>query len=149
MSMLVERPEKLIQVLEQSRDILREIRDGIGGAPQERPADNGPDLWLSIEQAAKHAALSPTTLRRAIKQGLLDAKNVSLGKKRPTYRVTMRQLNNFIENGGAPADERVERPATHVVLLEYRSRHLPELAHENGDVLDADVDVETNSGDPS
>ncbi|TMJ00894.1 MAG: helix-turn-helix domain-containing protein [Alphaproteobacteria bacterium] len=140
MSMLVERPEKLIQVLEQSRDILREIRDGIGGAPQERPADNGPDLWLSIEQAAKHAALSPTTLRRAIKQGLLDAKNVSLGKKRPTYRVTMRQLNNFIENGGAPADERV---------LEYRSRHLPELAHENGDVLDADVDVETNSGDPS
>lgn len=138
MSMLVERPEKLIQVLEQSRDILQEIRDGLGVTPQERPADNGPDVWLSVEQAAKHASLSPTTLRRAIKQGLLDAKNVSLGKKRPTYRLTMQQLTKFIEKGGAPADERV---------LEYKSRHFPELTHENGDVVD--VDVEKSSDDLS
>jgi len=58
--------------------------------------------YLSIKDAAHAVGISPTTIRRAVKTGELDAKNVGNGK-RPTWRIKKTDLETWAkkEKGGS------------------------------------------------
>ena len=51
---------------------------------------------LDVRQAAKKLQLSPTKVRSLIRTGALPGKDVSGGKKRPTYRVAPEALERWL-----------------------------------------------------
>jgi excisionase family DNA binding protein len=68
------------------------------GLCRESP-EQAPD-YLSIPQAAAHANLSPSKIRREIKAGRLPAANKS-SKRRPLYRIAKTELDDWMRQEGA------------------------------------------------
>ena len=59
-----------------------------------KPVESG-QAWLSIGEAAKRSGLSHKHIRRAIDDGELPCSNVSRGSSRPTYRLAVKDLDNW------------------------------------------------------
>lgn len=59
--------------------------------------------WYSVNQVAENLGVSSDTVRKLIKGGRIQAKNVSSQSLRPTWRIHVQWLENFKEN--IPSDE--------------------------------------------
>jgi excisionase family DNA binding protein len=75
---------------------------------------------VTIRQAARTTGLSYTTLLRAIKDGRLSAHKVGRGRIRPTYRVSVADLQKFIEASRVQPPDSPTIPTTRV---RRKSRH--------------------------
>lgn len=54
------------------------------------------EVLLTATEAAKILGVSTATVRRAIRDGIIRARNVSFGLKRPTYKIPKSELNKVI-----------------------------------------------------
>jgi len=64
--------------------------------------------YLSIADAATFAGLAHVSIRRAIKAGRLKAWNVGGSELRPTYRIAVDDLRDFVQ--AVPASSVIEPP---------------------------------------
>ena len=62
------------------------------------PSKDAPEIkrWLSVARAAEHLDVSPATILRMTREGLLEAMNVSAGRKRTRLRISVSSLNMLI-----------------------------------------------------
>ncbi len=83
------------------------------------PAPSGEE-WLTLRQCADLSGRSITTIRRAVRDGVLKAHNVGRGRRKRSYRIHADDLHRYVEAG------RVELPGPpHVPTTPVRtkSRH--------------------------
>lgn len=80
--------------------------------------------WLSIENAAMYADVSPDHIRRAVRGAMLPASNVGT-PDRPLYRISRQDLDAWLEKrkAGALPPPRKKKKAPSVTSLPP-SRHL-------------------------
>jgi hypothetical protein len=76
--------------------------------------------WLTLRQCAALSGRSCTTIRRAIKGGVLKAHNVGRGHSRPTYRVHADDLQRYVEAGQV---EPLDPPVVRTTGIRRKSRH--------------------------
>lgn len=79
--------------------------------------------WLSIREAAKSAALSPTKIRREIKAGHLPASNAG-SSSRPLYRIQKSDLHSWLDKrkGGTEVP-----PEVRITKRRIKSRYFPDM----------------------
>lgn len=75
---------------------------------------------LRLRQCVSRSGLSLTTLRRAIKAGLLKAHTIGRGQRRPTYGIYQRDLERYIE---ASRYDPPDPPQTPTIGVRKKSRH--------------------------
>lgn len=69
---------------------------------------------LTTDQVAEHFGVNVDSVCDWIKAGKLEAVNISAGKKKPTYRITVRAIRRFERRNSTlpkPAAKRRKRPA--------------------------------------
>ncbi|WP_300907459.1 helix-turn-helix domain-containing protein [uncultured Desulfovibrio sp.] len=54
--------------------------------------------WYSVGQVAENLGVSADTVRKLIRRGHIQAKNISAQSRRPTWRIHVQWLENFKEN---------------------------------------------------
>lgn len=78
------------------------------------------EKWLTLRQCADHSGRSASTIRRAIRGGMLRVHNVGRGRKRPSYRVRADELQQYVEAGRVETPDPPTLPTTGV---RTKSRH--------------------------
>lgn len=79
--------------------------------------------WLSIKQATVASGLSESTVRRAVKSGVLKASNPGGSLQRPTYRIQRADLEAFMVRHGAESSV----PQPRIFKRKVKSRHFGDL----------------------
>ena len=67
------------------------------------------DQLLTPEEAARELKVSAEQVRALIRRGRLPAVNLGTGKKRPLYRITRQDLENFLMDRYQPQRGRRQR----------------------------------------